>query len=223
MARSVGIVEDEAFARTALTTAMRAHGVHVLFDTADASTAAELFPLRRPEVGIIDVHLGSGPSGVDLAHRLRQELPGLGLVFLTSFDEPRLLGSSLPPPPTGSVHLAKSMVHTIRVLLDAIERAATWRTGPPATSRDLPGPARTPGIADLPDAQLETLRLVAAGLSNAEIARRRQVREKAVETTIARIAKRLGLEADAARNQRVHLARVYLRMLGAKDADDPAT
>jgi hypothetical protein len=41
-----------------------------------------------------------------------------------------------------------------------------------------------------------------------------------VEVMIGRIAKRLGLEPDAARNQRVHLARVYLRMLGAKDAHD---
>ena len=59
--------------------------------------------------------------------------------------------------------------------------------------------------------------------SNAEIARRRLVREKAVETTIGRIAKHLGLEPDAARNHRVHLARVYLRMLGAKDAHEPST
>lgn len=221
VALTVGIVEDEAFARTALTTSLRAHGFHVLFDADSAARAVELFRVRRPRVGVIDIHLGRGPSGVDLAHRLRRELPSLGLVFLTSFDEPRLLGTSLPALPSGSVYLAKSSVATIRILLDAVERAATWRPGSVQPSGSHPAVSHPHGLAQLTAAQLETLRLVAAGLSNAEIARRRMVREKAVETTITRIARRLGLEPDAARNQRVHLARVYLRMLGAKDADEP--
>lgn len=222
MAISVGIVEDEAFARTALTTTVRACGFHVLFDTDTVTQALTLFSLRRPAVGIIDIHLGQGPSGVDLALRLRHVLPSLGLVFLTSFDEPRLLGSSLPPLPPGSVYLAKSGVSTTRILTDGIRSAARWRE----VSNTSPGTSNGPPstlLTHLTPAQLETLRLVAAGLSNAEIARRRSVREKAVETTITRIAKRLGLEPDAARNQRVHLARVYLRSLGAKDADESPT
>jgi DNA-binding NarL/FixJ family response regulator len=219
MAITVGVVEDEAFARTALTTSLRAHGFHVVFDTDTASQAVELFPVRRPEVGIIDIHLGGGPSGVDLALRLRQLLPSLGLVFLTSFDEPRLLGTSLPPLPLGSVYLAKSAVSSMRTLADAIRQAAAWNED--SSHRATVHEARhSTELAELTTSQLDTLRLVAAGLSNAEIARRRVVREKAVELTISRIAKRLGLEPDAARNQRVHLARVYLRTLGAKDADE---
>jgi two-component system, NarL family, nitrate/nitrite response regulator NarL len=218
VAISVGVVEDEAFSRTALTTALRAHGVHVLFETDSAATAVELFTLRRPRVGILDIHLGAGPTGVDLATRLRRELPTIGLVFLTSFDEPRLLGDSLPPLPVGAQYLTKSSVTSMTTLLRAIEAAARW--GDRRVVDPAPIPARRSSASDLDDLtdeQLDTLRLVAAGYSNAEIARRRVVREKSVEVMIGRIAKRLGLEPDAARNQRVHLARVYLRTLGAKD------
>lgn len=218
MAVSVGVVEDEAFARTALVTALRAHGVHVVFDTGQAPLALELCRIRRPQVAVIDIHLGGGPSGVDLAIQLRRDLPGVGIVFLTSFDEPRLLGASLPPLPPGSVYLAKSSVSTMADVLRAIEAAAHWKvastSGSPSSA-----PHRGEGnLAELTDEQIETLRLVAAGLSNAEIARRRLVREKSVEVMIGRIAKKLGLGPDAARNQRVHLARVYLRTLGAKDS-----
>jgi DNA-binding NarL/FixJ family response regulator len=55
---------------------------------------------------------------------------------------------------------------------------------------------------------------VAEGFSNAEIAKRRGVSEKAVEGTIARLASRLSLEKDTALNQRVHIARVYFRAMG---------
>lgn len=218
MAISVGVVEDEAFSRTALVTALRAHGLHVVLDTDRAAQAVELFRLRRPQVAILDIHLGTGPSGVDLATHLRRELPAIGVVFLTSFDEPRLLGASLPPLPPGSVYVAKSSVNSMSTLLRSIQAAADWRqTSVNGETVRRPGEH---GLDELTDDQLDTLRLVAAGLSNAEIARRRVVREKSVEVMIGRIAKKLGLEADAARNQRVHLARVYLRTLGAKDADD---
>lgn len=220
MAVSVGVVEDEAFARTALVTALRAHGVHVVFDTDQAPQALELCRVRRPQVAIIDIHLGSGPSGVDLAIRLRRDLPTLGIVFLTSFDEPRLLGASLPPLPPGSVYLAKSSVSTMGDVLRAIDSAALWKAGNRSGRTSSTSHRGERNLAELTDEQIETLRLVAAGLSNAEIARRRLVREKSVEVMIGRIAKKLGLEPDAARNQRVHLARVYLRTLGAKDSHE---
>jgi two-component system nitrate/nitrite response regulator NarL len=192
----------------------------VLFDADQATLALELLRVRRPQVAVLDIHLGTGPSGVDLATRARRELPTLGLVFLTSFDEPRLLGTSLPALPAGSQYVAKSSVTSMTTLLRAIDAAAQWRDRTSELGGASPTQGRTGDLDDLTDDQLDTLRLVAAGLSNAEIARRRAVREKSVEVMVTRIAKKLGLEPDAARNQRVHLARVYLRSLGAKDAHE---
>jgi DNA-binding NarL/FixJ family response regulator len=58
------------------------------------------------------------------------------------------------------------------------------------------------------------MRSVAEGLTNAEIARRRQVSERAVEQMMRRIAQRLELPADSTFNQRVQLTRAYLEMTG---------
>jgi DNA-binding NarL/FixJ family response regulator len=57
---------------------------------------------------------------------------------------------------------------------------------------------------------------VAQGLSNAEIAKRRFIKEKSVELTISRMAKSLGIESNISANQRVHIARVYFRAIGVK-------
>ncbi|MCF8558302.1 MAG: LuxR C-terminal-related transcriptional regulator, partial [Candidatus Nanopelagicales bacterium] len=74
--------------------------------------------------------------------------------------------------------------------------------------------SQTPRVP-LTDAQVETLRLLAYGLSNAEIARVRVVSEKSVEQAIKRAATALDIPSDATSNQRVALARAFFSLTGA--------
>jgi DNA-binding NarL/FixJ family response regulator len=57
---------------------------------------------------------------------------------------------------------------------------------------------------------------VSEGLTNSEIAKLRDISEKSVEQTINRIVKALELPKNPNHNQRVHLARVFFRMSGAR-------
>jgi DNA-binding NarL/FixJ family response regulator len=70
-------------------------------------------------------------------------------------------------------------------------------------------------LNELTDIQIETLRLVAQGLSNSEIAKVRFVSEKSVEQIVARIAQHLSIAPDRRRNLRVVLAGEYFKWLGA--------
>jgi DNA-binding NarL/FixJ family response regulator len=70
-------------------------------------------------------------------------------------------------------------------------------------------------LSGLTDIQIETLRLVAQGLSNSEIAKVRFVSEKSVEQIVARIAQHLSITPDRRRNLRVALAGEYFKWLGA--------
>jgi DNA-binding NarL/FixJ family response regulator len=64
--------------------------------------------------------------------------------------------------------------------------------------------------------QLEVLKLVAEGLSSAEIAEIRKISVKAVEGTISKIQKILNISRSRSFNQRVQLARLYFTMSGKK-------
>jgi DNA-binding NarL/FixJ family response regulator len=70
-------------------------------------------------------------------------------------------------------------------------------------------------LNDFTDIQIETLRLVAQGLSNSEIARVRYVSEKSVEQIVARIAQHLLIAPDRSRNLRVIMTGEYFKWLGA--------
>ena len=58
---------------------------------------------------------------------------------------------------------------------------------------------------------METLRLLAEGKSNREIARVRGITEQSVAISVNRISKALGIPSHLEKNQRVHLARVFLQ------------
>jgi DNA-binding NarL/FixJ family response regulator len=75
-------------------------------------------------------------------------------------------------------------------------------------------PAPTGDVARLTDRQIEVIRLVAEGLSNAEIARQRYISETSVERIIMRAARELGIPTESSSNRRVLLTRAYLRMSG---------
>jgi DNA-binding NarL/FixJ family response regulator len=71
---------------------------------------------------------------------------------------------------------------------------------------------------------METLRLVADGYTNEQIAAARVVTQKSVEVTIARLSRRLGIPAGRGGNQRVLLTRAFYEMGGQppRAAEPPA-
>lgn len=207
MAETVLVLEDDAFTRITLVAALTDSGLHVVVATDSASEAVRLAQNTMPRLALLDLHVGPGPTGIDVARSLRRNDPKIGIVFLTSYDDPRLLDAQLQPPPAGSQYLTKKSVTEMGVLLKALRASLTSTQVVPARS-DLPA------FGHLSDLQVETLKLVAQGLSNAEIAKRRFVKEKSIEVTIARVAKSLNIVSDSSQNQRVHIAKVYFRALG---------
>lgn len=211
------VVEDDPFARLTLVEALTANGVSVVYDTESAAEALKHIPSHKPDVVILDLHLGAGPTGIDLAVALREHAPKLGVVLLTSFDDPRLLGPTLPDTPSGTQYLPKRSVTSLTVLLTAVRDAIGTAGNPVPRNRNVPPKTPDqPEIAALTDTQMDTLRLVATGLSNAEIARQRSVSERAVEAAISRLAKQLGVTSNPLVNQRVQLANVYFRSRGVQ-------
>lgn len=200
------VIEDDDLTRVSLVAALASAGLSVI---ASAKTSAEAIDLAKkhfPHIALIDLHLGRGPTGVDVAHELRKNDPRIGIVFLTSFEDPRLISESKPLP-QGSQYLVKKDVSSIDVIAQAISSSLEGKNRRIA-------PERPGSMSQLSNVQLETLRLLAQGLSNTEIARRRQVTEKSIEASITRLLKSLNISKTADSNQRVQLARLYFESQG---------
>ncbi len=204
------IVEDEDFTRTTLVSALRLHGIDVVADSQTAQGAVELARALLPTAALIDLNLGPGPTGLDLASHLRRMNAEIGLVILTSIEDPRLLRSNLPDLPTGTQWLVKREVTNVIKVVDAIVNSIS-----DLSLRNKPV-TQSPVMQKLTAVQIETLRLVGAGFTNAEIAKKRFVSERSVEQTISRLAKTFKLEDQPAFNQRATLVKVFYRYSNAK-------
>ena len=109
----IGVLEDDSLMRLALRESLRSLGHEVVFDSGSASDFVSHARSRHIEVALLDVHLGSGITGIDVGYTLRGIYPDMGLVFLTSFADPRLISSSNITLPQGSIYVEKSKIESI--------------------------------------------------------------------------------------------------------------
>jgi DNA-binding NarL/FixJ family response regulator len=203
---SVLLVDDDMFTRTTLSAALSARGITVVASTDNAESALEKLASLNPDVAIVDLDLGPGPSGIDICHALRAHKPNLGLILLTSYTDPRIHDPSNSQLPKGCRFISKSELSDFRVLVEEI-----------IIARNKPfAPAKLRKATDhkLTDVQLEVLIAVAQGLSSAEIATNRGVSVKAIEGIIAKTHIALGINKSKSINLRVQLARAYFELTG---------
>ena len=211
---SIMVIEDDSFTRSTLCAALRSLGLNVVAESGSSREALVLGRTHLPSAALIDLDLGKGPTGIDLAIALRKIKRDIGIVFLTSYDDPRFLRPNLPLLPVGSQYLVKKSVAEIATVTRAIENAilSAKQTGSGSRALQSGGGVQ---LSELTSIQIETLRLVSQGLTNSEIAKQRFINVKSVEQTINRVAKILDLPQDVTHNQRVHMARVFFRSSGA--------
>jgi DNA-binding NarL/FixJ family response regulator len=213
------IVNDDAFELSSLSAALRLHSVNVIGEAQTIPIAQNLFRSLQPDVVIIDIQF-CGEEGVSLARSLRKDKADLGLIFMTSCPDLRLLGLKEKDIPNGSKIILKKSIADLLVIKDSIKLSISSLTSKEKMAwvdshGSLHENAFTSVLTDFTDIQIETLRLLATGLSNAEIGRTRFVSEKSVEQIVARIAQHFNFLPDRTKNLRVLITGEYFKWLGA--------
>ena len=198
------IVEDDPLTSSLLSDSLRAQGFAVLVagDVVAALAAVDEFD---PDVALIDLALGEGPSGLDLAHVLHREHPWIALLLLTKHPDLRTAGISEDELPPGCGFLRKDRVRDAVHLVAGIEAVLADR---PEAVRDDQDPSKPLGT--LTSRQLEILRYVALGYTNDYIARRMGTSRSSVERWVTDIFRRLNISTQGDLNPRVEAARRFI-------------
>jgi DNA-binding NarL/FixJ family response regulator len=213
------VVVDDGFELSTLVPALRLHEMDIIGEARSESMALNLLQRLQPDVVLLDMHI-AGVSAIKIAVNLRKSNPIVGLVILESCSDVRLLGDRHVEIPVGTKLILKKSATDILILCAAISEASdsavagqdvSWINGSVAMKEKT-----VQGLlAHLTDAQVQTLRLVADGFTNAQIGRVRYTSEKAVEQIISRVAQELNIHPDRNRNMRVQIVNEYYKWLGA--------
>ena len=204
MAVRVIVVEDDDFTRTLVSSLVTSLGYEVCAQVASVTEAMSLAQEHKPQLAVLDLDLGEGPTGVHLAHGLRKLNPSIAIVMLSSYGDPSWMGQRRRPP-AGTRYVVKGAMSDTAVLADAISHALESPIDAQETEVTRP---------PLSEGQWEILRLVAAGYTNVEIARRRSLTEDAVKKAVTRLVRQLDIQTGEEGNARVLLARAYTQMTG---------
>lgn len=199
----VVVADDDRLTALSLADSLRLQGFQIDGVAHTAGHAIGLLQAKQPDVLVVDLDFGPGPSGLDVAARARRTQPSLGVVMLSAYEDPRLLGPKLPLPPAGTIYLVKQKLEDPAQVATAA-RQAVARAGM-RVSQSLSNRA-----VKLTDSQIELLRLIAAGLSNPAIAQSLNLTPESVKKSISRLSKRLGVASSSDSNIRVALTHKYL-------------
>ena len=210
----VVIGEDLFLLRDGLVRLLSAHGFDIV---AAVGTAPELLAAlvgERPDVGIVDVRLPPTHTddGLRVALQARKQLPGLPLLVLSQYVE-QLYARELLADQAGAVgYLLKDRVFNDESFTGAIRTVAAGGTvlDPEVVRKLLGRHARTEPLTRLTAREREVLALMAEGRSNAAIAQRLFVSEKAVSKHAASIFVKLDLALSEDDNRRVLAVLAYL-------------
>lgn len=202
--RRLLLVEDDQLTRGLISNLFTQSG----FDVQSCGSAAEGASLAQkfdPDVMVVDISLGEGPTGIDLIHAMRNAYPHMAFVVLSNY-------AALPATIKDFkkvAYLRKRDVADPRMLLQALEEVL--HDFDPSESFPID---QKNVLSALTQQQLEVLALVSQGLSNSEIATRRGTTIQSTEQLIGRIYKALGLRRDSAMSMRVQATSIFTSITG---------
>jgi DNA-binding NarL/FixJ family response regulator len=168
----------------------------VVGEAGDGLEATERAAALRPDVVLMDVRM-PGVDGIEATRQITQEQQPPRVIVLTTFDRDEYVYEALRA--GASAFLLKDapehqLLAAIRVVADGGSLFA-----PSVTRRlierfaDAARPRAAPGLDELTPRELEVLRLVARGLSNAEIAEQLVVSEHTTKTHVSSVLQKLAL------------------------------
>lgn len=198
MSVRVVVVDDHELLRAGLVTVLGSDGaIDVVAEAADGPTAVRLAMDHRPDIVLMDVEM-SGGDGISATRQIRAALPDTRVLILTMFDLDEYVVQGLRAGASGFLLKTTEPRGLVQAVLACAAGQST--VGPTVLARLLDGvavrpPDRRPhpGLTELTERELDVLKVMTRGLSNAEIGQALFLAESTVKSHVAQILAKLGV------------------------------
>jgi DNA-binding NarL/FixJ family response regulator len=195
----VVLADDQSVVREGLVTLLGLlPGIEVVGAAADGDEALRLVAEHRPDVLLVDLKMPNR-DGVSTTAAVRADHPGTEVVVLTTYADDDSLLAALRAGARGFLTKdadAESIAHALRSAAAGLSIVDGELQGRLVASVVTRRPAERPDDGLTPR-EVDVLQLIAAGMSNGEIARHLVVSEATVKTHVNHLFSKLGLRDRA--------------------------
>jgi DNA-binding NarL/FixJ family response regulator len=210
----VVIAEDSVLLREGLARLLIEAECEIVAQVDNASDLRAAVRREKPDVAIVDIRMPPTQTdeGAQAAEEIRAEQPEVGILLLSQVVEPRHALKLFSESPEGFGYLLKDRVLEIDDFVEAVRRVARGGTAmDPEVVGQLLGRRRQGSRLDeLTPREREVLALMAEGRSNQGICAKLFLSPKTIETHVASIFLKLGLQQAPDDHRRVLAVLAYL-------------
>ncbi|MEU0211260.1 response regulator transcription factor [Streptomyces canus] len=196
----VFLLDDHEVVRRGITDLLDAEpDIAVVGDADTVEHALVRGPALRPDVAVLDVRLPDG-DGITVCRELRNQMPELACLMLTSFDDEDALLDAIMAGASGYVLKqirGSDLVSAVRTVASGqsmLDPATTARLIRSLRAEPAETPALAPELAGLSPRERDILALIGDGLTNREIGKKLYLSEKTVKNHISRLLAKLGVQ-----------------------------
>lgn len=215
--RRILVVEDDPFLQALIADSLTSAGFEVKV-AGNAANAKSFLADFDPDAAVLDIELGNGPTGIDLAEIIVRQFPHTAIIFLTHLPDPRFVGVDSAAIPNKAAYIRKETITERGALVKIVENTIQNGAAKNKKLRTDLDPNRP--LAALSKSQIAVLRSIAQGLTNAEIAAQRGSTVRAVEHLVRRTFAAANIDGDQTFNARTAAARAYIQAAGLPTSSD---
>lgn len=189
------IADDHAIVREGLQTLINAKpGMELVGQASDGVEAAQLAAALQPDVILLDMAMPR-KDGLEAIRDIKQDNPNARILVLTSFDDDERVFSAIKAGALGYLLKDSSPQQLLQAIHDVYEgRSSLHPTIALKVIKELNQPSDLPPTKEpLTEREVETLRLIAQGLTNQEIAEKLTISERTVGKHVSNILDKLHL------------------------------
>lgn len=209
------VAEDSVLLREGIARLLAEHGFEVVGKAGDAEDLVRKVGAHKPDVAVVDIRMppDNTDDGLRAALQIREQQPGTGVLVLSAYVEEAYALELVADSASGVGYLLKDRVADVDGFVEAVRRVAEGGSAldPEVVSRLLGRTRRHDPLDELTPREREVLELMAEGRSNAAIAERMVVTERAVEKHVTSIFGKLNLSPTAVDHRRVLAVLAFLR------------
>jgi DNA-binding NarL/FixJ family response regulator len=209
------VAEDSVLLREGIARLLDEHGFEVVGKAGDADDLMRKVGAHKPDVAVVDIRMppDNTDDGLRAALRIREQHPQTGVLVLSAYVEEAYALELVAESASALGYLLKDRVADVDGFVAAVRRVGEGGSAldPEVVSRLLGRRRREDPLDELTPREREVLELMAEGRTNAAIAERLVVTERAVEKHVTSIFGKLGLAPTSDDHRRVLAVLTYLR------------